>query len=137
MFDDGAVDDTDEVIIVHDCAPGWKAKDTQALLVRTFGVNNFIPGLDNNDSDIPRWPGNSADMNVVENFGSILMDQVELKILGMNEQDQYANKQVLIQLIEESIEKLADDAQMLSNLIYSFVKRCKECVARNGGPLNY
>ena len=32
-----------DVIAAHDCAPGWKANETQALLTSTFGPDNFIP----------------------------------------------------------------------------------------------
>ncbi len=55
--------------------PGWKAIATHQLLDDTFGCDSFIPGLEREDNVISKWPGNSPDMNSMENFGSIVMDK--------------------------------------------------------------
>ena len=59
--------DTDEVIFLHDKAPCMKANATQHLLEDED--MNFLGNS--------IWPGNSPDMNPVENIGAIIKDKVE------------------------------------------------------------
>ncbi len=110
-----AVDDIDKFMIIHDGAPGWTAKDTQRLLAQHFGIDHFVPSRNNKDSNIPPWAGNSPDLNVVENFGSILMEDVALKIWEYNQQFVSVNKSMLVDIIEDVIDGLASNGDIFSN----------------------
>ena len=118
-------------VLQHDCAPGWRANATQDLLIEKLGNDRYIPSRRN--QPIPRWPGNSPDMNVVENFGGILMDIVEEKIDRSQER---VSKAMLIGFIESAIEECAAGT-LITNLLESFPKRCEEVVRTGGAPLKY
>ena len=116
-------------VLQHDCAPGWRANATQGLLRDELG-NRFIPSKA--AQAVPRWPGNSPDMNVIESFGSIIMDIVDDKI--DRSQDRVTNKK-LIGFVEEAIQEAAASPTLITNLLRSFPKRCKEIIRTNGAPL--
>ena len=123
-----------DVIAALDCAPGWKANETQALLTNTFGIDNFIPATNMCDGDISRWPGNSPDMNVVENFGEQVMDAVEAKCdnhVGL------IDVPMLQRYIEEVLTQLRSEPQRMQKLIDSFFCTCQTIVANGGKPLKY
>lgn len=124
----------DDLKLAHDCAPGWKANDTQELLQATFGVDSFIPANNMGDGDVPRWPGNSPDMNVIENFGEILMDRVEGKCevhVGL------IDMPILQGYMEETIVELENEPQIMQKLIDSFSRRCQQVINNGGKPLKY
>ena len=64
--------DVTQVTFLHDKAPCMKALRTQTLL-RENNVDFF-----GND----KWPGNSPDLNVCENLGSIMKNEVEKRMLS-------------------------------------------------------
>ncbi len=133
--DKKAIPSPDDVTLQHDCCPGWRAGPTQKLLLDLFGINHFIPAKKNLDSDIPRWAGNSPDMNPVENFGEILMDQTE--ILIERTRTRPIDRKQLISIVERAIESVAQREELLSKLVYSFATRCKDVVENGGKPLKY
>ena len=118
-------------VLQHDCAPGWRANATQNLLQDKLG-DRFIPSK--TDQAVPRWPGNSPDMNVVENFGSVIMDVVDEKI--DRSRDRITRKK-LISFVEDAIKEAATDPTLITNLLLSFPKRCREIIKTNGAPLKY
>ena len=119
-------------MLQHDCAPGWKANAVQDLLIELFGAENFIPSRLN--QPVPRWPGNSPDLNPVENYGSIIMDIVEETIENTEGK---VSKAMLKGFIEDAIAHTAADPGCIENLLMSFPKRCEEIVRKNGGPLRH
>jgi len=128
------VPDPSKMIIQHDCCPGWKAHTTQSLLVQCFGMAHFIPQLDDEANPIPRWPGNSPDMNPVENFGSIFKEKTEELIDRCNTE---VNKAKLLQLVERAINESAQTECLLKNLVRSFQTRCQKVIDGGGKPLEY
>jgi hypothetical protein len=128
------VPDPNLVIVQHDCCPGWKALASQQLLVDTFGGDHFIPGLEREDNVIPKWPGNSPDMNPVENLGSIMMDKTNVFV------DRCRTKidtSKLIQLVERAINEVSEMDGLFENLVNSFRTRCQDVLDGGGRPLKY
>ena len=134
QWKDENADDPDMCVLQHDCCPGWRAYATQDLLRETWGINKFIPNAKNYDGEIPKWPGNSPDMNPVENFGSILMDMTEAAI---DRSRTVVGKEKLINIVEKVVREAAADPTLVDDLIMSFPKRCNDIIAKNGGPLKY
>lgn len=130
----GEADEPDKMILQHDCCPGYRAKATQKLLRDEWGVNKFIPNLNNSPGEIPRWPGNSPDLNPVENFGSIIMDMTEEAI---DRARGGVGKQKLMTIIGKVIKEAAENPTLIDNLIMSFETRCEEIVRTGGQPLKY
>ena len=48
---------------------------TQDLQIESSAADRYIPAR--HGQPVPRLPGNSPDMNVVEKFGSVIMDVAE------------------------------------------------------------
>ena len=127
-------EDPDVCVLQHDCCPGWKAYATQDLLKETWGVNKFIPNTKNYEGEIPKWPGNSPDMNPVENFGSILMDMTEEAI---DRSRTVVGKEKLVDIVEKVLREAAADPTLVDDLIMSFPKRCNDIIEKQGLPLKY
>ena len=117
------IENPKELCLVHDCCPGWGANNTQALLQEELGDSGFIPARDDpnridHGTVCLRWAGgNSPDMNVVENLGSILMDKVDEAL------DRTRGKRTKLKLrriITKTLNQLSKDIQLLESLVRSF-----------------
>ena len=73
------------------------------------------------------WPGNSPDLNPIENLWAILKRKLKMKPIR--------NRSDLIKAASNEWEKLPED--ILKNLIYSIPNRIKEVIKKNGGQTKY
>jgi hypothetical protein len=133
--DEYVVDDKNKTVIIHDCGPGWAANATQNLLKQHFGPNGFIPARDMDDNIYPRWPGNSPDLNIVENVGAVIKDEVDDMMLDVDNGYRYIDVDELKDMIEITINSIASDAHYLSKCVLSFINRCKKVVTVRGAKL--
>ena len=105
------------------------------LLKKHVGPNGYIPARDINDNKYPRWPGNSPDLNIAENVGAVLKDEVDDMMLDLVDGYRYVDGDELKKFIENSLESISNDAYYLSKCVLSFVSRCKRVVRSGGAKL--
>ncbi|CAF4985287.1 unnamed protein product [Rotaria sp. Silwood1] len=118
--------DPSEVVYLHDNASCHKANATQALL-KDSGVDFF---------DRTQWPGNSPDLNVAEDVGSILMDKVESLMIEEHGANQNS-KVVLLQHLQNVLHELENETELFENLLKSYPRRLKAVREANGGHTKY
>ena len=114
----------------HDCAPGWAANATQDDLKDADLDFIWARGYG-------RWPGNSPDLNPIENLGSCLMNEVENEL---NEYDwgDRNNRDLIIQILRKVLRRYKrQEADLFKRLVLSFPTRLKEVKANGGKPLKY
>lgn len=107
---------TDECIFMHDSAPCHKAK-----VITEF--------LDANGIDVLPWPGNSPDLNPIENIWGIMKERLSQKT--------HTTKNQLISSIIQTW--FHDEAfnQMLHASIDSMPRRLQQVIESKGGHTNY
>ena len=112
--------------VVHDRCPGWKARATQELLDE-LEIDHIRC-----DDSYGCWIGNSADLNVIENYGSIVMTDVSQEILKEppNTQNQIHTVIKVLRLVLRRHKRTKQD--MFTDLVLSFPKRL-EMIRQNGG----
>lgn len=118
--------DPSEVVYLHDNAPCHKANATQALL-KDSEIDFF---------DRTQWPGNSPDLNVAEDIGSILMDKVESLMIAENGANR-TSKVVLLQHLENVLHELQNETELFENLLKSYPQRLRAVREANGGHTKY
>lgn len=118
--------DPAEVTYLHDSAPCHKANATQHLL-RNCSFDFF---------DRTEWPGNSPDLNVTENVGSILKDRVESLIINERGSGRYS-QQVLFRNLETVLHELEDDTDLFQTLLRTYPDRLRAIRQANGGHTKY
>ena len=92
----------------------------RSALIKAFKIKNNIESLD--------WPGNSPDLNPIENLWSYLKRRV-----GRNKM---MNSNDLIKRINYSWKNEIDD-ELIKNLINSMPKRIDMCIKANGYQIKY
>jgi transposase len=115
-----------EVVYLHDSAPCHKANATQALL-KDCEIDFF---------DRTQWPGNSPDLNVAEDFGSILMDKVESLMINESGVNQHS-KVVLLRHLQHVLHELENETELFENLLKSYPQRLEAVREANGGHTKY
>lgn len=141
--EDHVVQDPNKLIVIHDNGPGWFAYATQDLLVHHFGPNGFVPARNTNNNMHPKWPGNSPDMNPVENIGAVIKEEVDDRIFGSVDNDgdhrmiTTLNMEDLERYIEEACDSVVDDSNVISKCVTSFVSRCAMVIRNHGNKLPY
>lgn len=115
-----------EATFLHDKAPCMRANATQQLLK--------IHGIDFWGNDI--WPGNSPDLNVAENIGAIIKDEVETLMLQESGQGRYS-MEVLRQNLDFVLRNLENNTKLFENLLCSYPARFKAVLTANGGHTGY
>ncbi len=118
--------DVDQVTFIHDKAPCMRANATQQLLIDSeidFWGNNV-------------WPGNSPGMNPAEHIGTIIMDEVEVKILQEPASYRYSYDTLLRQL-KDVLKRLENRTELFVNLLCSYPDRVKAILAANGNHTNF
>lgn len=114
-------------LLWHDNAPGWRAKETVELL-----DEGKVPCF--NPSGKRRVPPYSADLNLAENMGAILMESVE-EILDEHDIAYTIKGPRLVAEIERVLKGLAADKQLLSRMISAFKPRMALLHAAKGQRL--
>jgi transposase len=109
--------DPNSWVFLQDGAPPHKAKTTQAWLAKN--VPDFVKYRE--------WPGNSPDLNPIENVWAVLAEAVDRK--GAKNLDE------LEQSIREEWKKFSVD--FLKNLIFSMPRRLKSVEQANGWHTKY
>ena len=115
--------DVDEVILLHDKAPGWTANATQELL--TQGPVDFF-----NKSE---YPGNSPDLNPCEDIGAIIKERVESQLL----QEAQRNRETLTTVLIDVLQNLQFETDMFAKLLLSYPGRLDALRANNGGHTGF
>ncbi|CAF1483663.1 unnamed protein product [Adineta ricciae] len=118
--------DTDEVIFLPDKALCMKANATQHFL-EDEGVNFWGNSI---------WPGNSPDMNPVENIGAIIKDRVEELMASEDRQERY-NYDALKTNLEGVLEDVENDTDLFVDLLGSMRKRFDALAAVKGCHTNF
>ena len=93
----------------------------RSSMVKNFKMDCEIQSLD--------WPGNSPDLNPIENLWSILKRKVAMKAPH--------SKRTLIEAIIDVWYNGLNDDDVLSNLILSMRSRITECIKNKGGHTSY
>ena len=101
-------------VFQDDSAPCHRSKK-----VKTWEIENGIEVLD--------WPGNSPDINPIENLWGILKRKLKDKII--------TNKKDLITIVYQEWKKLSKE--YMENLIYSMPKRITDIINNKGGSSKY
>ena len=117
--------------VVHDRCPGWRANATQTLL-DDLQIDHIRC-----DESYGCWIGNSADLNVIENYGSILMSDVELELMKepIRSQNQ---KTTIIKVLRRVLRRHKNSKQdTFKSLVLSFPKRLEMIKQNKGKPLKY
>ena len=116
--------DVTQVTFLHDKAPCMKALRTQTLL-RENNVDFF-----GND----KWPGNSPDLNVCENLGSIMKNEVEKRMLSEPPATRFSRHKT-----EEQIEAVLREMEFETELFESpvFSPHLQMVRDANGGNTEY
>ena len=78
------------------------------------------------------WPGNSPDMNPVENVGAIIKDKVEELMANEDRRDRY-NYDALKTNLENTLQDLKDDTDLFSDLLCSMRERFDALKGADGG----
>ena len=100
-------------------------KDDSAPCHRAKIVKKFV---DENKINVMDWPGNSPDLNPIENLWAILKGKIRRNIIP--------NRRIL----QEEIVKVWNNEikdEILSKLIYSMHKRIKQCIKNKGYVTKY
>lgn len=104
-------------IFQQDGATPHSAQSTQKWL--TENVHSFVPKSE--------WPGNSPDLNPIENLWAIMVENVARK--------EPHNLEDLKEEITKEWEKLSRN--FLENLIFSMPKRMAQVLQKKGGKISY
>jgi len=126
LKDEENVIDPDEVIFVHDKAPCMRAYMTQHLL-----QDNDINFWGN---DI--WPGNSPDLNVAENIGTVIKNEVEEKMLLETEGDRY-KEETLKEHLSYVLTNMESNTELFETLLCFYPSRLRAVKNANGRHTDY
>lgn len=116
--------DVDQVTLLHDKAPCFKALQTQDLL-RRENVDFF---------DNTQWPGNSPDLNPCENLGAIIKQRVETNI---HKRKSPLCKESLKNHLQSVLNELQNDAHLFERLLKTFPVRLAAVQQARGGHTKY
>lgn len=116
--------DVEQVTLLHDKAPCFKALATQQML-RDFNIDFF---------DNSQWPGNSPDINPCENVGAIVKDRVESML--HNEREKFSIN-TLRRVLNNVLENIMNDTVLFEVLLRSFPKRLRAVENARGGHTKY
>jgi len=117
---------TGEAVFVHDKAPCMRANATQQLLKQQnveFWGNDI-------------WPGNSPDLNVAEDVGAILKDEVETLMRGETGPGRYSYE-TLRKNVENVLKSLENRRDLFINLLCSYPDRLKAVNFAGGRHTKY
>lgn len=108
--------DGEDFIFMHDSAPCHKAKS-----VTTFLEQKNIPVL--------QWPGNSPDMNPIENLWEVTKREMSKETI--------TNREELISKLTTVWYESSDLKEILKSCITSMPSRIKALIAAKGGVTKY
>ena len=126
LRNDQNVIDVNQVTLVHDKAPCFKALATQQLL-----QDNAIDFFGNNE-----WPGNSPDLNPCENVGAIIKDRVETRMHKLRGPNPYSIA-TLRNALTEVLAAMEFDTQLFESLLRSYPRRLAAVRQARGGHTDY
>jgi hypothetical protein len=116
----------DDVVLLHDKAPGWAAAKTQELL--TNGPIDFFTAIE--------YPGASPDLNATEHIGSIVCSRVEALMSQEEGQNRYSREKLMIN-VECVLQQVKVDTELFENLLLSYPRRLQAVNDSNGGHTDY
>ena len=117
--------DVEEVTFLHDKAPCMKALRTQNLLRENI---DFFGNQE--------WPGNSPDLNVCENLGSIMKDEVEKRML-LEPRETRFSRHKMEEHIEAVLREMEFSTELFEALLSSYPARLQAVRDANGGNTEY
>lgn len=118
--------DVDQVTLLHDKAPCFKALAVQQLL-RDNNVDFFGNA---------QWPGNSPDINACEHVGAIIKDRVESAMHNQRGPNRY-RIQTLHNVLNDILLNLEFDVDLFDALLRSYPRRLAAVQAARGGHTDY
>ena len=95
--------------------------------------------LKDNDIDFfgnEEWPGNSPDLNVCENIGSILKDNVENRMLSEPLATQFSRTR-MEEHIDAVLREMEFNTELFESLLSSYPTRAQAVRDANGGNTEY
>ena len=116
--------DVQQVTLLHDKAPCFKALATQQML-RDSSADYF---------DNSQWPSNSPDLNLCENLGAILKDKVERRL--HHDADRF-HMPTFRGILDDVLSKLENDTALFEALLKTFPKRLRAVEAGQGGHTEF
>ena len=126
LRDPNNVLDVNRVTLLHDKAPCMRALRTQTLL-----KDNNIDFFGNDE-----WPGNSPDLNVCENLGSIMKEEVEKRMLSEPPANRF-NRIKMEEHINAVLREMEFNTQLFESLLSSYPERLQAVRNANRGNTNY
>lgn len=124
LRDPDNVIDVDQVTLLHDKAPCFKALQTQQML-KEENIDFF---------DNTQWPGNSPDLNPCENLGAIIKQRAEANI---HQQNDPLTTETLKNHLQNVLVDLQNDSGLFQCLLKSFPARLAAVQHARGGHTNY
>lgn len=124
LHDPENVVDVNQVTLLHDKAPCFKALQTQQML-RNANVDFF---------DNTQWPGNSPDLNPCEHLGAIIKQRVEANI---HVQRDPLCAATLMNHLQNVLVTLQNDTGLFECLLKSFPARLAAVQEARGGHTRY
>ena len=122
LTDEDNVIDTEDVILLHDKAPGWASNATQEML-REGPIDFFSKS---------EYPGNSPDLNPCEDVGAIVKDRVEGKMVHERGQGRYS-RETLVRNIREVLIEMEFSTDLFEKLLLAYPRRIEAVREANGG----
>ena len=127
LRDEENVLNVEATTFLHDKAPCMKAIATQQLL-RTNNIDFF---------DNSQWPGSSPDLNVCENLGAILKNNVDEVLSTKYSDSERLSHSVLLKSIKNELKTMSKNTDLFERLLRSYPSRLAAVRAAKGKATDY
>ena len=111
----------------HGLRPGVSAGDSKELL-RTNNIDFF---------DNSQWPGSSPDLNVCENLGAILKNNVDEVLSTKYSDSERLSHSVLLKTIKNELKTMSKNTDLFERLQRSYPSRLAAVRAVKGKATDY